>query len=134
MMRRNKSTVSKKFNWLLIVLSFIVLISFIFSNKLFSLLFWVAVVVIISTSIKIRKSELFIKTFSIFLIEGGVIFLLFRKLRSFMPPSQITQENVVGFAQYNGYPMYYDTVVFFIFIISPILICTMLYLFKKYYK
>lgn len=39
--------------------------------------------------------------------------LFFRSLRSYFPIPPIGSEKIVGFAQYNGYPLFFDTFLFF---------------------
>lgn len=54
----------------------------------------------------------------------AILFLMltFKKLRIFFPPPEISNEKLIGFAQYFGYPFYFDTLIFFLIIFLPILI------------
>ena len=54
-------------------------------------------------------------------VIDGLLLLSFKNFRSFFPPPEIGQEKLVGFAQYYGYPIYYDTIYFFILLIVPII-------------
>lgn len=70
-------------------------------------------------------------TFLLFI--GGVVFfgLFFRKIRDMLPPPQINQTKIVGYTQYFGYPFFLDTVIFFLFLLFPFIIFSLLYLLKK---
>lgn len=46
------------------------------------------------------------------------IFIL-RMLRPLFPIPQIGPEKIIGYAQYFKYPLYFDNVVFFVFILIP---------------
>lgn len=43
----------------------------------------------------------------------GIVILSFRIIRSWFPIPSITTNKVIGFAQYNGYPLFFDTAFFF---------------------
>lgn len=60
-----------------------------------------------------------------------LLLVSFKKLRFFFPPTQISQEKIVGFAQYNAYPFYFDTFVFFLFVSVTFL---MPFILKKYFR
>lgn len=64
----------------------------------------------------------------------GALFILFtfRKVRSFFPPPSIGESKIVGYAQYFGYPFYFDTVLFFVFLLSPILIFAFIKFRRRY--
>ncbi len=49
----------------------------------------------------------------------SIFLLVFRYVRSFFPPPEISEFKIVGYSQYYGYPFYYDTLVFFILIFFP---------------
>lgn len=46
----------------------------------------------------------------------------FKKIRSFLPPPEITKDKIIGFAQYNGYPINFDTGFFLLIVFLPVLI------------
>ena len=62
-------------------------------------------------------------------IEGAIyififsIFFLFsfKLIRNLMPPPMIGKDKIVGYAQYFGYPIYFDAVVFLLFLSMPAL-------------
>ena len=76
------------------------------------------------------------------LIEGlfyiAIIYLMillsFRQLRSLFSPPKITENEIIGYAQYFRYPLYFETIIFFIFILSPIIVFFILSKNKKYRK
>ncbi len=69
---------------------------------------------------KKQNIKIIIKTsIAVFLI---VLLLLgtFKKIRSLFPPPEIN-ENLIGFAQYYGYPFYFDHLFFALIIIVPLI-------------
>lgn len=60
-----------------------------------------------------------------------VLLLNFKKIRSLVPPPEIDKEKLVGFAQYFGHPLYFDTIFFFILILVPVLTLIFLYRINK---
>ena len=67
--------------------------------------------------------------FILFLL--GTFALSFRKLRDIMPDPAVNAETSIGYAQYFGYPLYLDSIIFFILIISPVLFFTFIKLIQK---
>lgn len=61
-----------------------------------------------------------------------IILLNFRQLRSLFSTPKITQGEIVGYAQYFGYSLYFETIIFFIFILSPIIVFFVLSKIRKY--
>lgn len=51
-----------------------------------------------------------------------IILLNFRQLRLLFKPPEITENGIVGYAHYFGYPLYFETIIFFVFILSPIVV------------
>lgn len=62
---------------------------------------------------------LFLIEIIIIAIFGFILILSFRKLRDSLPPPEINQSKVIGYAQYFGYPLYMDAVIFFSIIFFP---------------
>lgn len=60
-----------------------------------------------------------------------ILLLSFKKIRSLMPPPEIDEEKLVGFAQYFGYPFYFDTIFFFFLIFVPIFTLILVYELNK---
>jgi hypothetical protein len=77
------------------------------------------------------KKTLFF-TFAFYSIAAAILLLKFRNLRELFPPTQIGEYKIVGFAQYYGYPFYYDNLIFAALILLPSLIFILIYfLYKK---
>jgi hypothetical protein len=70
---------------------------------------------------------------SIVLSSALNIFLLlgFKKIRTSLPPPEIGSDRLVGFAQYFGYPLYFDAFLFFLLLFSPILLFIILHRYKN---
>ena len=60
------------------------------------------------------------------------ILMTFRQLRSLFSYPKIAEDGIVGYAQYFGYPMYFETIIFFIFVFSPVLVFFILSKIRKY--
>ena len=56
------------------------------------------------------------------LIVYAIILLNFRQLRSFFSPPKAIEGDIVGFAQYYGYSLYFETIIFLVFVLSPIVV------------
>ena len=69
-----------------------------------------------------RGNCLILEAFIYFITSTVVVFLSFRTIRDLFPPPRITENKIVGFTQYFGYPFFFDTIIFFLFVISPALI------------
>ena len=76
-----------------------------------------------------RNILIFNVLFILFLL--GVFAVTFRKLRDIMPDPAISKETSIGYAQYFGYPLYLDSIIFFILILSPVLFYTFVRLARK---
>ena len=50
-----------------------------------------------------------------------LFFLTFRMLRDSLPPPAISENKIIGYTQYFGYPYWLDTIIFFIFLIFPLI-------------
>ncbi|MEK7533762.1 MAG: hypothetical protein AAB600_00335 [Patescibacteria group bacterium] len=81
-----------------------------------------------STHIKILIEALFYFSIEVLLT------LFFRKIRNLFPIPTIGENKIVGYAQYFGYPFYFDNFVFFLFIISPLLLLSIVTVRRKIFK
>ncbi|GEM_PF-3098869 len=81
--------------------------------------------------LKLDKKKIIIKCITISIILNLVLLLGFKKIRSYISPPEIGRDGLVGFAQYFGYPFYFDTLIFFFMIFVPILTFIALYVFNK---
>jgi hypothetical protein len=59
---------------------------------------------------------------SIYLLLLFLILVGFRYARSLLNPPEISQDKIVGFSQYFGYPLYFDHALFLVLIILPVII------------
>jgi hypothetical protein len=84
----------------------------------------------------ILKSDLKKVVIKTIIVSTLMIFFLmlgFKKIRAFFPPPEIANEKLVGFAQYFGYPFYFDSIVFLLVVLLPILML-FIFSFKKLTK
>lgn len=70
--------------------------------------------------LKLSSEKILAELFALLLIYALSIFATFRYIRSLFYPPEILEEKIVGYAQYFGYPFYFDTLLFFIFVLTPI--------------
>lgn len=82
-------------------------------------------------SISTNKISVYIFFQAIFLF---IIIVTFRKIRALFPVPQASDSEIVGYAQYYGYPLYFDTFIFFTIMLSPIVICIIIDQFVKWKK
>jgi glycosyltransferase involved in cell wall biosynthesis len=66
--------------------------------------------------------KVIMKTIFVYLLSMAILFASFRKIRALIPPPEISEEKLVGYAQYFGYPLSYDTYIFIVIILLPIII------------
>lgn len=64
-------------------------------------------------------------------VLNAFLLINFKRIRSLFPPPEIGEEKLVGFAQYYGYPFYFDTIFSFFLILIPILTFIFLYKLNK---
>lgn len=82
---------------------------------------------------KNRSASIKLIIYSILLSSVLDSFLLinFKKIRAIFPPPEIEANKLIGFAQYFGYPLYFDTIFFFFLIFTPVLTFIFLYFIFK---
>ena len=56
---------------------------------------------------------------SVVILVGLII--TFKKIRAIFPIPMINDDRLVGFSQYFGYPLYFDTLFFFFLVLVPII-------------
>ncbi len=78
-----------------------------------------------------KNKKVFITTITLILLEIAVLFATFRQFRLLFHPAKITDAKVIGFAHYFGYPFYFDTIIFFLIFLSPIIIVGLLKLIES---
>ena len=78
-----------------------------------------------------RHKNILILTNLLILFLLGIFAVYFRKLRDVMPDPAISKETSIGYSQYFGYPLYLDSLIFFILILSPVLFYIFIKLLQK---
>lgn len=78
--------------------------------------------------------KILIEALFYFFIEVLLAIFYFRKIRNLFPIPPIGEQKIVGYAQYFGYPLYFDNFAFFLFIISPLLLLSIVTLRRKIFK
>ena len=61
----------------------------------------------------------------------AVLIILLRPVRSLFPLPEIGSDKIIGYSQYFGYPLSFDTLYFSILILVPLLVVFCTSLFKK---
>jgi len=82
-------------------------------------------------SMDVKKLLAYIVLQILFLV---FLFINFRTFRDFFPIPKILESKIIGYSQYFAYPLYFDTFIFFIVILSPIVICLFIEKFIKWKK
>ena len=75
--------------------------------------------------------KIYVVSVLIFLSEILLVLMLFRKIREKFPITGIGANGIIGYAQYFGYPFYFETLIFLLITISPIIIVFIVTLFIK---
>lgn len=70
--------------------------------------------------LKKRETKTFIILFLLCASTDGIFLILLKLLRFLFPPSIIGTDKIIGYVQYNGYPFYFDTIIFLLFLIIPL--------------
>jgi len=55
----------------------------------------------------------------------------FNLFKNLFPIPQIGSQHIVGFAQYNGYPLYFEMWLFILFLLVPIIISLLIFIYAK---
>ena len=79
-----------------------------------------------------KKFKILIEGLFYISIIYSIILLNFRQLRYSFSPPKTTENEIIGYAQYFGYPLYFETIIFFVFILSPIVVFFGLSKIRKY--
>lgn len=75
---------------------------------------------------------LFLQTIGIFAAYGLFMLISFKFIRTLFSIPEINNEKIIGYAQYYGYPLYFDTLLFFSFLLVPAVAFYLLY--KRHYQ
>ncbi len=71
--------------------------------------------------LNIKHKKMFWSCFIFLFFIIGVSAVCFRYLRNIFSNHQIAKSASVGYAQYFGYPLYLDSILFFVIVFSPII-------------
>ena len=131
-----KKAIAKKAGIYIFLLSLLTAVNLINSNIIIGkiLLVFVLFLVLLPLTYIIfisRHKNIIVPTVLFILFLLGAFALSFRKLRDVMPDPAVNAETSIGYAQYFGYPLYLDSIIFFILIISPVLFFTFIKLIQK---
>jgi len=131
-----KKAIAKKAGIYIFLLSLLTAVNLINSNIIIGkiLLVFVFFLVLLPLTYIIfisRHKNIIVPTVLFILFLLGAFALSFRKLRDVMPDPAVNAETSIGYAQYFGYPLYLDSIIFFILIISPVLFFTFIKLIQK---
>jgi hypothetical protein len=124
-MRLNKAIVHAR-SYYIAFLSFLTLLNFLPVDKELKILFQTLLLVtiilpIVFLILKSSYKKIIILYSLFFIVLCGVIALSFRWIRDILPDTQLDTITSIGYAQYFGYPLHLDTIIFFIIIFSPVL-------------
>lgn len=72
--------------------------------------------------LKNKNRFIFVMNLFTLLLAYIAIFFAFRHIRNFFPASYIANNLIISYAQYNSYPLYFDTVLFFIIVFITFLV------------
>ena len=131
-----KKAIAKKAGIYIFLLSLLTAVNLINSNIIIGkiLLVFVFFLVLLPLTYIIfisRHKNIIVPTVLFILFLLGAFALSFRKLRDVMPDPAVNAETSIGYGQYFGYPLYLDSIIFFILIISPVLFFTFIKLIQK---
>ncbi|MDO8621275.1 MAG: hypothetical protein Q7R31_03260 [Candidatus Levybacteria bacterium] len=128
----NKKNLNKLFNIYLALLS-LVLLNSLFPHALptHKIIYFFTILIILAPMFLLLINLLNLKGFIKFVIYLGLfdltLFLSFRFLRTLFPLPEILGNKIIGYAQYFGYPIYFDNLVFIILFFIPALIFLILF-------
>lgn len=79
------------------------------------------------------NARILLSAFFIYTIELIILLKYFRVIRGLFAVPEIGREKIIGYAQYVGYPMYFDIFLFYILLFSPVAIIWILYFIRKFH-
>lgn len=77
---------------------------------------------------------LMIESLVYFFIFNFILIISMRFLRNFQSPTIINTDKMIGYSQYFGYPLYFDTIIVFLIIMSPIFCFIFAFIRQTYIK
>jgi hypothetical protein len=78
-----------------------------------------------------KKLKLILLTLSMSLIVDFILIVLLRQIRALFPLPEIGSDKIIGYAQYFGYPLSFDTLLFFALILVPLFVVLFTFLAKR---
>jgi hypothetical protein len=82
-------------------------------------------------SLDMKMTTFALLSLSISFVIDGTLVVFLRIIRSLFPLPAIGSDKIIGYAQYFGYPLTFDTIFFFSLIAVPLLVLISLYLFQR---
>ncbi|OGH06031.1 MAG: hypothetical protein A2W22_03855 [Candidatus Levybacteria bacterium RBG_16_35_11] len=83
---------------------------------------------------RVEKAIKILPEYILYLFVFLALLVFFKFARNFFPPPEITQQKIVGYAHYYGYPLYFDSILFFYILLCPVFAYLVLILRKKIWK
>lgn len=80
---------------------------------------------------KNKYKILLIKSIFVSIVLLLILIISFKKIRALFPIPMIGEDKLVGFLQYYGYPLYFDTIFFFLIIFLPVTVLLFFYFWEK---
>jgi hypothetical protein len=85
------------------------------------LLYFISILPIIYMLFHSRNKKIVLTCFVFILGVLTSVIISFRTLRDLLPNPKIGENTSIGYAQYFGYPLYLDSIVFFVIVFSPVI-------------
>ena len=76
------------------------------------------------------KTFLLLMVFT-YLLLAVLFVLFFKNVRNYFSFTPIPSDGIVGYAHYYGYPLVLDTLIFFIFLLSPVVLLIIVKIINK---
>ncbi len=86
---------------------------------------------IILTLVNIKRIKTNFSILGLSIILYLVMWFIFRYVRNYFPKPGLKDSNIVGFAQYFGYPLYFDIFLFCFIIFTPLVSYFLIKLIKR---
>jgi len=122
----------KIFNVYLIIFLMVLAANFFLNESPYSHIFKITIVVFsflpfLFVVYHNQQKVLFLQLFTFYLLFSFFILLVFRNIRNTFPIPEVNEEKIVGYAQYFSYPLYFDTFLFLLLLMFPVVIFIILH-------
>ncbi len=84
--------------------------------------------------IKLPNKKIIIQSVLLSSLINLLLLAFFKKFRGIIPPPEINRDGLIGFPQYFGYPLYFETLYFYLLIFAPVLTFLILFIINKIYE